>query len=94
MSERNVHSSLDLPSGAGRLTLYDWETISSIRENLVCIDLDGNVKWQAQLPTNDPLDCFVAVRMDGDLMRANSWSCYVVWLDAATGRTIRTQFTK
>jgi hypothetical protein len=92
---RKIHTSLNLPNGGDRVVVFAWETISGQkRENLVCLDVDGHIKWTAKLPTNDPTDCFVAVRMDGDLVLANSFSCYAVWLDAATGRTIRAQFTK
>ena len=91
---RNIYMSVDLPNGAGRLVVFDWETGSGSDENLVCLGLDGRVRWKAKLPTSDPSDCFVAVRLDGDLVRANSWSCYAVWLDPSTGRTLRTQFTK
>jgi hypothetical protein len=91
---RKIHTSLNLPSGGGRVVVFDRETISGQRENLACFDVDGHTKWTAKLPTSDPTDCFIAVRMDGDLVLANSFSCYTVWLDAATGRTIRAQFTK
>jgi hypothetical protein len=91
---RNIHTSVDLPNGVGRLVLFDWETGSGSDENLVCLEPNGRVRWRAKLPTNDPSDCFVAVRLDRDLVRANSWSGYAVRLDPATGRTLRTQFTK
>jgi outer membrane protein assembly factor BamB len=90
----SICTSVDLPGGAGRVVVFDWETGSGREENLVCFEPGGRVRWKAKLPTSDPSDCFVAVALDGDLVRANSMSCYAVWLDPATGRTVRTQFTK
>lgn len=91
---RKIYTSLDLPDGAGRLVVFDWETDSRSDENLVCLEPDGHLRWTAKLPTSDPTDCFVGVRMDGNLVFANSWSGCAVRLDPATGRTLRTQFTK
>jgi outer membrane protein assembly factor BamB len=90
---RKIYTSVDLPDGAGRVVVFDWETGPGSDENLVCVESNGRVRWRAKLPTSDS-DCFVAVRMDGDLVRANSMSCYAVWLDPATGKILRTQFTK
>ncbi len=91
---REIYTSVDLPNGVGRLVIFDWETGTGSQENLVCLEPDGRVRWRATLPTGDPSDCFVAVGLDGDLVRANSMSCYAVWLDPATGRALRTLFTK
>ena len=91
---REIYTSVDLPNDAGRLVIFNWETGTGSDENLVCLEPDGRIRWRATLPTNDHSDCFVAVQLDGALVRANSWSSYAVWLDPATGRTLRTQFTK
>lgn len=61
---------------------------------MVCIEPDERVRWKARLPTKDAGDCFVDVELEGDLIRANSWSCYTVWLDPLTGETVGTHFTK
>jgi hypothetical protein len=82
---RKIYTSVDLPNGAGRSVVFDWEAVSGSEENLVCFEPNGRVRWRAKLPTTAPTDCFVAVRLDGDLVRANSMSCYAVWLDPATG---------
>jgi outer membrane protein assembly factor BamB len=93
-SASDILRKLDLPDGA-RVVVYDWLGCSAPVENLVCLNSDGTIRWRAKLPENaGPSDCFVAVRMDGDLLLANTWSCYAVWLDPKTGETLRQSFTK
>jgi hypothetical protein len=91
---KGIFQAADLPDGAGRVVVYEWEAGSKRDENLVCLGDDGQVRWKAQLPTNELADCFVGVRIENDLVVANSFSCYAVWIDPATGLTLRTQFTK
>jgi len=91
---RKIHTSVDLPNDAGRLVVFEWGRGSESEENLVCFEPDGGVRWKAKPPTSDTGDCFVDVALDGDLIRANSWNCYVVWLDPRTGEALRTHFTK
>ena len=91
-SMEKITKSVDLPDATGKVVIL--ETGSKQDKNLVCLDLDGSRRRGAELPTTDPNDCFVAVRIENDLVVANSWrSCYVVWIDPMTGQTIRTQFT-
>jgi hypothetical protein len=91
---RKIYKFVDLPNSSGRLVVFEWGPGQEPEQNLVCFEPDGRVRWRAKLPTNDPGDCFVAVILDGDLIRANSMGCYAVWLDPRTGETLRTQFTK
>lgn len=93
---REICTSVDLPNDAGRLVVFEWGPApgSGPEENLVCFEPDGRVRWKAKLPTSDPGDCFVGVTLEGDLIRANSWSGYAVWLNPRTGEAVRTQFTK
>ena len=87
------HQSLSLPDG-GRAIIYDWMDGPRPNRNLVCVELDGNVRWVAELPTTDTADCFTGVKRDGVLLLANTWSGYAVWIDPVTGKTLRCQFTK
>jgi hypothetical protein len=91
---RKIFKAVDLPGGVERVVLFEWEAGSKRDQNLVCFARDGEVRWKALLPTNDPTDCFVEVRMETNLVVANSFSCYVIWIDPASGRTLRTEFTK
>jgi hypothetical protein len=94
---RKVYVSVDLPNNAGRLVVFEWGPGSGPEDNLVCFEPDGRIRWKAKLPKSDPsdcFDCFVSVTLEGDLIRANSMSCYAVWLDPRTGEAVRTQFTK
>jgi hypothetical protein len=91
---RKIYRSVDLPEDAGRLVVFEWGPGSEPDENLVCFEPDGCVRWKAKLPTCDAGDCFVGVPLEGELVLANSMSCYAVWLDPRTGEAVRTQFTK
>ncbi len=74
--------------------MFDWAGASRQDKNLVCLGPDGHIRWVAELPTTDPNDCFTAVGRDGGLLLANTWSCFAVWIDPDTGRTVRSEFTK
>lgn len=91
---RKIYTSVDLPNDAGRLVVFEWGQGSEPDENLVCFEPDGGVRWKAKLPTSGAGDCFVSVALEGDLIRANSMSCYAVWLDPRTGQAVRQHFTK
>ena len=56
--------------------------------------VDGTVIWTALPPDGEPQDAWVAVRVDGSRVIANSWSCYLVILNLDTGEEIKRTFTK
>lgn len=91
---RKIHKSADLPDGSGRVVIFEWEGRQHRDENLVSFEPDGRVRWRAKLPSTDASDCFVALTLDGDLVRANSMTGYAVWIDPATGKSLGKQFTK
>jgi outer membrane protein assembly factor BamB len=79
----------------GRLIVYDWSNSQDYRlRNLVCLDSSGNVAWTAALPENTGPDCFTGVTVEGDTIRANTWSSYALTLDPRTGKTLSTLFIK
>jgi hypothetical protein len=90
---RNEYQSINFADGS-RAVLFDWMDGRSQDRNLVCVDPHGNVRWIAELPTTDPIDCFVDIRQDGELLLANSTSCYAVWIEPNTGQILKIQFTK
>ena len=55
---------------------------------------DGSAAWTALPPGGDLQDAWTAVRVDGQQVVANSWSCFEVRLDLDTGKEITRQFTK
>jgi hypothetical protein len=55
---------------------------------------DGSAAWMAPLPRDDMDDAWTAVRVDGQQVIANSWSCFEVCLDLNSGREISRTFTK
>ena len=91
---RKISNSVDLADGTGRVVVFELEASSRPDQNLVCFDPAGQVRWKAEFPTSDPTDCFIEVRVEKDLVLANSFSGYLIKIDPATGRTLQTQFTK
>jgi hypothetical protein len=55
---------------------------------------DGSLVWTALPPRDDLQDAWVAVRVDGQDVIANSWSAFEARLDLETGEEIARQFTK
>lgn len=80
------------------VTLYDWmaEDVKDGR-NLIATDRRGAEVWRAKPVTFDhpaTKDCFTAIRWDGVSLRAYTWSCYEVSVDADTGEVTVLSFTK
>ena len=82
-----------MPDG-DRAVVFDWTGGRVSGPNLVCLDRHGNVRWIAELPTNDPFDCFVGIRQDGESIFASSMSGYAVQIEPGTGQILKIQFTK
>ena len=83
-----LHQNIDLPDGSGRLIVFDW-SVPAARpryHNLIRLNAAGAVVWTAELPSNTTPDCVVSVRMDGCVIRANTWSGWLVTLDGQTGK--------
>lgn len=55
---------------------------------------DGSSVWTVLPPEGSRQDSWVAVRLEGPLVIANSWSCYLIHLDLETGREIVKKSTK
>jgi hypothetical protein len=83
---------LSLPDGSGALELLE-ETDGHIA-SIVCRDLDGSVRWQAEPPEGEG-DSWVAVSLvDDGGVSANSWSGWRVELAVTTGTEAGRHFTK
>jgi hypothetical protein len=54
---------------------------------------DGTVRWRV-LPPDGGEDAWTQVRVDGDMVVANSWSCWQVRLALTTGKELGRVFTK
>lgn len=63
-------------------------------ENLVCVDCDGSLVWQAELPSTSSTEAYVSFELAYGRLTANSWSGYSVELDPRTGKLITSTFTK
>jgi hypothetical protein len=84
--------SIDLPSS--RLVLFEPSARVYRCENLMCVDRNERVAWKAALPENTGPDWFVHMALDGDIVRANTWTGYSLTIDQKSGRTLTCTFTK
>jgi len=83
---------LDLVDG-GRAILRD-ERDAYREENLICLNADGSSRWTASLPKKADRNRFVTAALEGNSMRANSWSGWIIWFDCTTGEVLKTAFRK
>ena len=88
-----VREQVDLPNGCKAL-LFDMPiSRAHVVNNLACEAPDGSLLWTASPGEFGP-DEFVAMRLDGDMLVANTWSGFALWLDPISGREVRRVFTK
>ena len=86
---------IDLPDNAGSITLYDWmaKEVEDGR-NLIRVDPDGRVLWQAEPPLPGKRDCFTSMQWDGKTLTAFTWSSYKVSIDMQDGTVTVLYFEK
>ncbi len=87
---------IDLPDGGGSILLCDYmpEEVKDGR-NLMRVNAGGDIVWKASLPSVSAFpDCFVAVRLEGGKLVANTFSGYLVAVDIEDGRPAVLAFTK
>jgi hypothetical protein len=87
-----------------RVLLADGDQVCLLRyevggpktqDNLVRLTRDGRLVWRAEPPDASAGDRWVSVEGDQTgWLAANSWSCWRVTLDPATGRDLSKYFTK
>jgi hypothetical protein len=78
------------------IVLYDPDSFAEANgrfHNLVALDLDGRLKWTAQLPTSNPGDRYYEIGSKEPLTvySTQSFDCVI---DVTTGRIIAKTFTK
>jgi hypothetical protein len=83
-------------AGGDRIVLFRYEAGGpKTQDNLVRIRANGAVVWEAAPPEPSAGDSWVAVEWVPDEgLVANSWSCWRVRIDPATGESIDREFTK
>jgi hypothetical protein len=86
-----MDESLALPGSADRLVLVP--TNDGYCKAMVVERADGTEGWSAYPPEGDQ-DAWVAVRIAGDTVLANSYSGWLIRLDPESGRELERQFTK
>jgi hypothetical protein len=76
--------------GGGAIVLLEWHG-SYGKSNILRLDQDGQVVWQAELVGKD---AYVAVRLDDGHLRATSFGGWAADIDLSTGRVIRKDWVK
>lgn len=86
----DVDEMISLPDGAAlELSATEDGYVAAI----ICRKSDGSTGWKA-LPPGGEADTWTSVRLDGDVVIANSWSCWRVHLNPVTGAETGRHFTK
>ncbi len=77
------------------LIIYDYMDYPRYKQaqNLMAYDLDGNVLWTAEHPTNTTADCYVNFISEDPLWVWN-FACYECRIDINSGKLIDKVFTK
>lgn len=90
----SVQMVLPTPSSDAFLVLlrYDRGPTTAFR-NLLRLQPDGAVVWQAELPDRG-YDAYTDVEWRNHVLTAFSWSGFLVVLDPDSGRILSTRFTK
>ncbi|QKD02981.1 hypothetical protein EB235_16935 [Mesorhizobium loti R88b] len=90
MTPKTLHQ-IPTPDG-GAVVLLDWMDVPD-GCNLVRVDEVGEILWKA-VPPRNPGDCFTQVRRDGDVLKAYTYSGYLVSIGVDDGTVTVLQFTK
>jgi outer membrane protein assembly factor BamB len=86
---------LPLSGGDKAAVLLDYRSMQSgAARNLICLAVDGEIVWQASLPTDSPSDAFVSLDVVGERIIAHSWTGYRSIIDPKTGDIIDRTFEK
>jgi hypothetical protein len=84
---------IPVPGSDDRILLAARTTTSDGSGNLFRLRPDGSEVWRLAAPEGVG-DSWTAVRIEGDAVVANSWSCYLVSIDLTSGEERRRIFTK
>lgn len=82
--------------GGSVVVLFDPDSpVESYRpfHNLVSVDSEGRVRWEAELPTSNPGDRYYKISSREPLI-AYSTQSYDCVIDPSTGRILSKEFTK
>jgi hypothetical protein len=90
-----VETEIHLAGGDKIVLLKFRPSGDKTQENLVRLRANGALVWKAEPPEASAGDSWVAAEWVPDVgLVANSWSCWRVRIDPATGESIEKEFTK
>jgi outer membrane protein assembly factor BamB len=88
----NVTAALPIDNERCVILLDRTANKQEVFENLLCVDSSGTVVWKADLPEKP--DVFVKIAIAGGVLRAWTWSCWMLKLEPQSGKVIEKQFVK
>ena len=91
---RSVKAVFPLEDRLGAIVLLDPDEVFERFRNLLCVDLNGEIVWRAELPADDAVDAYVDAKPTRSGFVANSWSCWRVTIDLSSGEITDREFTK
>lgn len=97
LPDYKVDTLLYIPNSDDMIVLLHF---SHAFKNLLRCHSDGSLVWQAEFPeirigwSEGMDDVYVAVELKNDRLWANSWSCYLVEIEADTGKVLQSFWTK
>ncbi|GAB4271365.1 MAG: hypothetical protein Tsb0018_03480 [Opitutales bacterium] len=62
--------------------------------NIFGVNAEGEIVWQVEAPTKDPVDLYTQLTESEGKIIAGSWSCFLCHIDPQTGRILDKEFTK
>jgi hypothetical protein len=83
---------LVLPEGGCRISLKSYSETKPNEPNLSCYDRVGEKLWDAEEAQTS--DKWVAVRLEGNRIVANSFGGFLCELDRANGKIVSSKFVK
>ena len=76
------------------IALLDPDQKNDRFHNLVKVDINGFILWEAELPDFSGVDCYVDVKFQDDFLVAHSWAGFKVIIDIESGQIVSKKFTK
>lgn len=90
----DMATELPIPDSTDVLVLHQSGSPSDHVASISRRAADGEVVWTVEPPVRSTGDAWVAVRIEGTSVLANTYSCYLVALDLVTGEELSRKFTK
>ncbi len=89
-----VQNVIELIDSDCSIVLLDPSQESRTFQNLLYIDCEGSIVWEADLPDTNVGDVYLKVLYQDNCIIAYSWSGFKVEIDSKSGKIISREFVK